>query len=182
MRQPAAEGLVAATEDGPQCRWTITPILAGIDVLKATLVGMWKDQSPEGAIKFLENPDIGVTNQRDKVAQLAKIGELPQAVGHAFARIKAHDKVELAAQAKDIHVGALQAAVEAAERAGVRPLRLSDARHKLVAIASRAAALGLESASQRARSGAVPCPAAPMPSPQPSACPATCRPSRTTHS
>ena len=135
MRLPNAEGLLSASTTAAEAsedsrRWTIVPILAGIAPLSTTLVGMWQEQTPKGAIEFLKNPDIGVTNKSDKDSQIDKIGKLDESVKRAFARIKAHDAVKLAAHAAlKVNLGALEAAVEAAERAGVRAPALRCAAH-----------------------------------------------------
>ena len=67
-------------------RFTIVPIYNTNENLKAALVAMWAKTTPEKAYGALKQPDVTVTNQSDKDAQLPKILSFNDRVKDAFRR------------------------------------------------------------------------------------------------
>ena len=64
-------GLQAATSDNT--RAVIVPIYNAAQGITSELQSLWADKTPTKAHELLSKPDVTVTNQSDKEAQLPKI-------------------------------------------------------------------------------------------------------------
>ena len=82
MQDATEHGLRPAARDSRRC--TMVPIQGADHKICESLVDMWSDRDPRQAYDHLAKPDISVTNQRDKVEQLAKLLELNEIVQMAM--------------------------------------------------------------------------------------------------
>ena len=83
MQKPTAAGLVSAPWDEKRC--TIRCLYNAPAAMAQQLVDMWGAMTAEGAYTILSQPDVVVTNQSDKDAQLPKIRKLDQQVRDCMA-------------------------------------------------------------------------------------------------
>ena len=81
--------LQACTEDGlrpaapEESRVTIVPTLNGTAEMASHVRQMWAEKTPEAARELLALPDVTVTNNKDKVTFLDKLGKMNDAVKEA---------------------------------------------------------------------------------------------------
>ena len=71
MQQASDEGIRPAPEAARRC--TVRNIHNAPIAFKDSLIEMWSAKSPQEAYDVLSQPDVTVTNQSDKEAQLPKI-------------------------------------------------------------------------------------------------------------
>ena len=74
MQMATEHGLVPAPDE--QRRYTIVPILNANAYIADALVGMWRNKTPQEAMEVLAQPDVVVTNQKDKMMQISKLRQL----------------------------------------------------------------------------------------------------------
>ena len=67
------EGLIGAGPTDRRCKVTCIRGARDLDEMESTLFKMWRYRTPQEAHAVLVSPDVTVTNQRDKNAQLPKI-------------------------------------------------------------------------------------------------------------
>lgn len=78
MQVVTSVGLTPSEEKARRC--TVVPILGSNANMVDALVEMWACRTPEEAHAFLSNPDVTVTNMKDKEKQLAKLLSLSNEV------------------------------------------------------------------------------------------------------
>ena len=67
------EGLIGAGPTDRRCKVTCVRGARDLDEMESTLFKMWRYRTPDEAHAVLVSPDVTVTNQKDKNAQLPKI-------------------------------------------------------------------------------------------------------------
>ena len=77
-----ASGLEPAPEHERRC--TVVPIHLANDADKQKLFELWAKRTPEQAKEVLTSPDVFVTNQKDKDAQLPKLLKFNEKVKASF--------------------------------------------------------------------------------------------------
>jgi hypothetical protein len=85
MQSASANGVHPAHENDRRC--TIVTIHGAPTSFKEELVDMWASKTPIEAHEFLSQPDVTVTNQSDKEAQLPKLFKLEADVKQCFANM-----------------------------------------------------------------------------------------------
>ena len=76
-----------------ESRATIVPTLNGTAEMAHHVRQMWAEKTPEAARELLALPDVTVTNNKDKVIFLDKLGKLDDAVKGAHAAEEHGDEV-----------------------------------------------------------------------------------------
>merc|ERR1712083_624544 len=71
MQKPGAQGLEPATKK--ERRAVVRPIHQAGEHQAEQVVNMWAGRTPQQAYEVLSQPDIAVTNEKDKFAQLPKL-------------------------------------------------------------------------------------------------------------
>ena len=75
--------------EGALCVLQVVPIVNANSIIAEGLYAMWASKTPEEARAVLEKDDVTVTNQGDKVTQLAKLAMLDEEAREVMAAAEA---------------------------------------------------------------------------------------------
>ena len=100
-QEASAHGLVGAT--AARRRISVATILNAPPSFEQALLDMWAAKTPKETCAILAEPDVLVTNQKDKDTQIGKVSKLDQRTVQAWARNEQRRQMDAEAGVADAH-------------------------------------------------------------------------------